>query len=235
MVAQIYKLWLKQHLWQSAILLLLHLQLYEIISIFKIHQAKQNIRALPYLSRKRNIVLKKTKYQTYVKKRSLWVRFTERTGTWWQKMLGPDVTDNCWRKNFRMNKEDFFELAGLLKPIIRPKWISPNYRQLTTEKKLAITLHYLKDTGSLWMTANTFRVHQRTVSKILFEVCKAINEILGPKYLYLPRNTEKMREILQALGCIDGTRVPLKRPLINSQEFFNYKEVFFIKCSGSVW
>ena len=77
------------------------------------------------------------------------------------------------------------------------------------------------------MTANTFRVHQRTVSKILFEVCKAINEILGPKYLYLPRNTEKMREIPQALGCIDGTRVPLKRPLINSQEFFNYKEVFF--------
>ena len=59
MAAQIYKLWLKQILWQSAILLLsLHLQLYGIISIFKLHQAKQNIRVLSYSSRKRNIVLK---------------------------------------------------------------------------------------------------------------------------------------------------------------------------------
>ena len=45
------------------------------------------------------------------KKRSSWVRFAERTDTWWQKMLGPDVTGNCQRKNFRMNKEDIFELA----------------------------------------------------------------------------------------------------------------------------
>ena len=42
------------------------------------------------------------------KKISLWVRFAERTDTWWQKMPSPDATDNCWRNNFRMNKEDFF-------------------------------------------------------------------------------------------------------------------------------
>ena len=48
-----------------------------------------------------------------LKKKSLRVRFAERTDTWWRKMLGPNVTRNRWRKNFRMNKEDFFELAGL--------------------------------------------------------------------------------------------------------------------------
>ena len=85
---------------------------------------------------------KKTKYikvwNLCRKKRSLLVRFAERTGTWWQKLLGPDVTDNCWRKNFRMNKEYFFELAGLLESIIRAKGNSPNYRQLTIEEKMAI-------------------------------------------------------------------------------------------------
>ena len=35
-----------------------------------------------------------------------------------------------------MNKEEFFELAGLQEPIIRLRGNSPNYRQLTTEKKL---------------------------------------------------------------------------------------------------
>ena len=120
MGAQIYKLWIKQLLWQSAILLSLHLQLYGIISIFKLHQAKQNIRVLSYLSHKRNTILKKTKYikarNLCRKKRSFWVRFADRTDTCWRKILVPDVTDNCWRKNFRINKEDFFELAGLQYP-----------------------------------------------------------------------------------------------------------------------
>ena len=57
-------------------------------------------------------------------------------------------------------------------------------------------LYYLQGTGSVWMTANTFGV-------------------------YLPRNTEEMREtgskfalkfgILHAFGCIDGAHAPLKR------------------------
>ena len=140
------------------------------------------------------------------------------------------LADNCWHKNFRINKENVFELAGLLEPIIRPKRNSSNYRQLTTKKKLAITLYYLKDTGSLWMTANTFVVHQYTVSKTLFEVSQAVNEILGLKYLYLLRNGEEMGEIvpkfevksgiLQVFGCIDETHVPLRRPLINSRNFY---------------
>ena len=46
MAAQIYKLWLKQLLWQSAILLSLHIQLYEIINFFKLRQTKRNIRVI---------------------------------------------------------------------------------------------------------------------------------------------------------------------------------------------
>ena len=33
-------------------------------------------------------------------------------------------------------------------------------------------------------------------------------------------------EIPQAFGFIDGTQVPLKRLLINSQGFYNYKQFF---------
>ena len=32
--------------------------------------------------------------------------------------------------------------------------------------------------------------------------------------------------IPQAFGCIDGTYVPSKKPLINSQDFYNYKQFF---------
>ena len=111
-------------------------------------------------------------------------------------MLGPDVIDNCWRKNLTINMEGVFELAGLLEPIIWPKWNSPNY---TTETTLAITLYYLKDPGSLWMTASTFGAHQSTVSKTASKVWKAINEILSPKFLHLPGTIEEMREQYQNL------------------------------------
>ena len=58
---------------------------------------------------------------------------------------------------------------------------------------MVITLYYLKDTDSLWMTPNTSRLHQCTVLKTLSQ---AINEILGPKYLYFQRTTEHVREIV---------------------------------------
>ena len=119
----------------------------------------------------------------------------------------------------------FFEILDEVKPLLDPKPNCPNYRFLLSEKKLAITLYYLKDTGSLWMTANTFGIHQCTVSKTIVEVCKANNVILGLDYLHLPRSENDMRRIAsefeldfgmpQAFGC--------KRPIENLQDYYHYK------------
>ena len=92
------------------------------------------------------------------------------------------------------------------------------------------------------MTANTFGVHQCTVSKTIVEVCTAINTHLGPKYLHLPNDVDEMRRkvsefelkfgMTQAFGCIDGTHVPLKRPQNNSQDYFNYKQFFSLNVQA---
>ena len=104
-----------------------------------------------------------------------------------------------------------------VKPLLDPKPNCPNDGFLSAEKKLAITLYYLKDTNSLRMTANTFGIHQCSVFKTIVEVCKAINAILGPDYLHLPRSKHDTRQIAsefelkfgmpRALGCIDGTHI----------------------------
>ena len=83
-----------------------------------------------------------------------------------------------------MSKERFFEILEEAKPLLDPKPNCPNYRFLSAEKKLANTLYYLKDTDSLWMTANTFGIHQCTVSKTIIEVCETNNAILVPDYLH---------------------------------------------------
>eukprot|EP00795_Rhopilema_esculentum_P005520 gene5520-2163_t len=62
-----------------------------------------------------------------------------------------DVPEYCWKKNFRMSRISFMSLADELRPTIGPRNGSPNYRGLTTDKKLAITLSQLPQRNKLSM------------------------------------------------------------------------------------
>ena len=149
---------------------------------------------------------------------------------------------SVWVVNFRLSRESFFSLHEQLPPYIATDPKTPNYMCLSSEKKLALTLYYLKDTGSLWMTANAFGVHQCTASKIVILVCNAINKHLGPAYLHLPQDKDEMiRKVskfelkfgmIQEFGYIDGTYIPLKTPMINSQDHFNYKQFYLINVQA---
>ena len=101
------------------------------------------------------------------KKRERWFN-AGRTEDWWNKMFGGEAPENTWRKNFRVSRQEFMLLLSELQSYLRPDPKSPNYRALSAEKKLAVTLYYLKDTGSLQMTANTFGISTPTVSHVIF-------------------------------------------------------------------
>ena len=175
------------------------------------------------------------------KPRAVWRR-NGRTDAWWTNLTAGELSAETWNKNFRISEEEFKKLGDELRPFISPDNSSPNYMAITVEKKLAITLYYLKDTGSLVMTANTFGVALCTVSIHVIEVCRAISRHLGPKYVYLPRNKDEMRQVTsefeakfgmpQAFGCVDGTHVEIKRPSSNSQEYFNYKRFFSLSVQA---
>ena len=58
-------------------------------------------------------------------------------------------------------------------------------------------------------------------------VCEAVNEILGPELIKLMQSFQDVREKVSKLdNCIDGTHIPGKRPLTDSQDDFNYKLYF---------
>ena len=81
-----------------------------------------------------------------------------------------------------------------MQPSISPSLLSPTHRALNADKKLALTLYCLRDTGSLIMTVNNFGVAINTASSVIYEVCLAIYENLGPQYVRLPKTREEMRE-----------------------------------------
>ena len=93
------------------------------------------------------------------------------------------------------------------------------------------------------MPANVFGVHRCMVSKTLVSVCETIIQILGPQLIKLPQDSWEMRDkvsecditfgMIRGFGYIVGTHIPIKRPLANLQDYFNYKQFFFCKCAGN--
>ena len=92
------------------------------------------------------------------------------------------------------------------------------------------------------MTANTFGVHHSTVSKVVVQVCSAISRHIQPDYIHLPRTQEEMKTkvaefeskfgMVQAFGCVDGTHIPIRRPYVDSQDYFNYKQYFSVNVQA---
>ncbi len=183
---------------QFGLLLTLIIQCYGTVIAYQLLQAKRTLLVNAYLCTRKNKWARRIKHlkarRLCRKPRSTWI-VNGRTDKWWENIVNGDAPDSVWKKNFRMSKQSFYNLVDKLHPVIGPKPNTPNYRFLTTEKKLAATLYYLKDTGSLWMTANTFGIHQCTVTKIITQVCHAINSVLGSIYLHLPRDVNERKSI----------------------------------------
>lgn len=98
---------------------------------------------------------------------------------------------------------------------------------------MACCLHYLKDTGYVWMTANTFGLHQSNFSKLIVKVCQTITYSLGPELEHLPSENEQMKKkttevkikfgMLQDFAFINRTHIPILKTTESSKGFFNYE------------
>ena len=140
-------------LWTKLYMLSMHRQntLKNIISIlvFKENGIKKQL-----LSRQQIKSRKKIQY---------WFRNCH-TDKWWvDMMLAVAPVEDLWKK--KLSRPEFDKICNELRPYISPNILSPNYRALPVEKKVAAVLYFLKDTGSMTMTANSLRIHQCTLTK----------------------------------------------------------------------
>ena len=145
-------------------------------------------------------------------------------------------------RNLRMNIGLFEKLCNELRGLISPDSNSFRKDTISAEKRLAIVPYYLKDQGSLRMTANTFGVSVATVSVSLRQVCDAICKI-GPKFVRFPQKIEEITAIAsrfeekfnmpQVLGCIDGTHISIQKPHEDPHDdFFCYKMKYSLNCQA---
>ena len=112
------------------------------------------------------------------------------------------TTEFCpseWKKNLRMDRDVFIALADEIRPYLQPGRSPRGLDVLSVEKQLAMTLYFLKDQGSLSMTANAFGITRCTVSVIVRKVCDVIARVLRPKYIKLPSTKQQMKDIVKGV------------------------------------
>ena len=90
-------------------------------------------------------------------KKSIWVK-PGRTDQWWRNLKSDKMSSNRWKSNLRISKEDFRVLVEMIRPFAVARSFKVRRDVLSLEKRVAITLHYLKNQGSMWMTANAFGI-----------------------------------------------------------------------------
>ena len=126
------------------------------------------------------------------KKRQCWFRNCC-ADTWWvDMMLAVAPVEDLWKKNFRFSRAKFDKICNELRAYISPNILSPNYRTLPVQKKVAAVLYFLKDTGSMNMTTNTFGLHQCTLTKVVKDVCSVIVTYIVTKCIKLLNSQDEM-------------------------------------------
>ena len=140
--------------------------MYGLLLLWKM-KMKQPENNMLYFLQKRNNRRSKEKLRKirnlYHEKRSCW-QICGRADVFWRNIQQGLLPDDTWKKNFRIPKGDFEALVADLRPYISPNPLSPNHRALNAEKKVAITLYYLKDTVSVGIVVNSFGVAICTVA-----------------------------------------------------------------------
>ena len=162
------------------------------------------------------------------RKRVHWVN-PGRTDLWWDNLRNDLMPPSEWKNNVRMDKETFYELVGLLSPMLDPEPNTFRPDSLPADKKVAMSLYYLKDQGGYRMTCNAFGIGKSTLCKVLPQFYNAMRDI-APKFLQLPKTDEETKIRMdafeakfgfpQVVGCIDGTHIPIKCPTEHGHDFF---------------
>ena len=157
------------------------------------------------------------------------------------KMSGVSPLE-VWRKIFRVTRENFLELVEMIRPYNRERSETARQNIITLEKRIAMTLHYLKDQGSVVITANVFGCSMSSTSDVVEEVCRILSKNIASCMIKYPSSKAEVEktnwEFLQklgfprVLGYIDGTHIPISEPRENPHDYFSYKMKYKINVQA---
>ena len=145
---------------------------------------------------------------------------------------------NTYKEMMRMSYETFKEILRYIEPQITPEESFHGTEPIRAEERLALTIRFLA-TGETFRSLHyQFRISERAISYIVSQVCGAIVDKLGEKYIVLPKTEEEWLQVSElfetrwqfphCIGAIDGKHIMIQPPVGSGSEFYNYKKNFSI-------
>ena len=168
-----------------------------------------------------------------IPRRSVWVRF--RSQDWWRCAESGRYNEEWWKANFRMSRDTYLLLCRELRPYIKRK--TSVREPISVERRVAVTIYKLATNLEYRSLSNLFGIGLSTVCVIVVETCKIIADKLLPKYVYVPQGDcleeivtgfERLWGFPQAAGAIDGSHIPIKKPLESASDYYNRKGYYSV-------
>ncbi|XP_019059397.1 PREDICTED: putative nuclease HARBI1 [Tarenaya hassleriana] len=159
--------------------------------------------------------------------RRLWVK--DRSGAWWEECSHEDYPEEDFKRAFRMSRSTFEAICEELNSAVA-KEDTALRNAIPVRQRVAACIWRLATGEPLRLVSKKFGLGISTCHKIVLEVCKAIKDVLMPKYLQWP-DDEALRNITEEFESISGvpnivgsmytTHVPIVAPKISVSMYFN--------------
>ena len=121
--------------------------------------------------------------------------------------------------------------------------INKSVTPVSGEERVAVTVWKLATNIEYRTLSETFGLGRSTGGKIVVQTCRAKFSHLLPQYVKIPegehlkkflRGFETILGFPQAVGAIDGTHIPIKRPDKSASDYYNRKGYYSIIMQAMV-
>ncbi|KAJ0230690.1 hypothetical protein HA466_0305600 [Hirschfeldia incana] len=159
--------------------------------------------------------------------RRLWVK--DRSRAWWDECSRSDYPEEDFKRAFRMSKSTFELICDELKSAVA-KEDTALRNAIPVRQRVAVCVWRLATGEPLRLVSKKFGLGISTCHKLVLEVCKAIKDVLMPKYLQWPdeESLQNVKETFEAVSGIQNvvgsmytTHVPIIAPKISVAAYFN--------------
>lgn len=166
----------------------------------------------------------------------------QRCHEWWKRVESGLFREDWWRENLRMSHDTFKIICDQLRPYIQ-RHDTIFRKAVSVEARVAVTIWRLASNVEYRTIAGLFGLGRSTVCEIVLDTCEMIAKYLMPKYVRIPQG-DSLQEVVrgfedrwgfpQTVGAIDGSHIPILKPIKSASDYYNRKGYYSILMQAVV-
>ena len=147
------------------------------------------------------------------------------------------------KNNFRIERSTFRSLLKTIGSHLQK--LDTNYRKsIPVDRRIACALYSLGSSSELRTIPNLFGVGKSTAREILHNFCSIVVEFFFKSLIKCPNTPREIQATIDVfkeksqypvcLGALDGTHIPIRPPLGQETDYFNYKKYHSVVMLATV-